>query len=300
MNGQLPDSVADLKNLEELRLDVNQLTSLSFKMNELTCLKVLTLSDNSMSALPPEFAGCKSLTYFNVRGNKIAEFKGFCAAWKNLERLYLGGNLFTVIPEDIGECEHLLELDMNSNQLTEIPSGGISNCFKLKLLHLGNNKIAEIPPEVFMTLTCLVDVQLFKNKLTEVPSEVGSLLNLKRMSLASNNIKALPEEIGACTSLVELYLNNNAKFSKLPATTGHLQQLKELSIRKCPALKEIPHTIAVDKEGGASSGCIALRELDVRAPKKQVCKMTPEMMDVFESLGCVVRGGVVKKGKKGK
>ena len=80
MNGQLPDSVADLKNLEELRLDMNQLTSLSFKMNELTCLKVLTLSDNSMSALPPELAGCKSLTYFNVRGNKIAEFKGFCAA----------------------------------------------------------------------------------------------------------------------------------------------------------------------------------------------------------------------------
>ena len=149
-----------------------------------------------------------------------------------------------------------------------------------------------------MTLTNLVDLQLFKNKITEVPPEIGSLGALKRLSLASNNIKALPEEIGACTALTELYLNNNAKFSKLPPTTGHLQMLKELSIRKCPALKEIPHTIAVDKEMGPASGCISLRELDVRAPKKQVCKMTPEMMDVFESLGCVVRGGVVKKGKK--
>ena len=143
----------------------------------------------------------------------------------------------------------------------------------------GNNKISELPGDLLMTLTNLVDVQLFKNKLTEVPVEIGSLFSLRRLSLASNNIKrsdksndilplfshsftsvylfhkySLPDEIGGCTALQELYLNNNAKFSRLPATTGHLQMLRELSIRKCPALKDLPSTMAVDKDRGPASG----------------------------------------------
>ena len=35
MNGQLPDSISALKDLEELRLDLNQITLLPFKINEL-------------------------------------------------------------------------------------------------------------------------------------------------------------------------------------------------------------------------------------------------------------------------
>ena len=46
----------------------------------------------------------------------------------------------------------------------------------------------------------------------------------------------------------------------------------------------------------------ALRELDVRAPKKQVCKIPPEVAEILKTQQCVIRGGVVKKGKgkKGK
>ena len=41
------------------------------KNDELTNLKILTLSDNSISALPPELKGCTSLTSFNIRGEPI-------------------------------------------------------------------------------------------------------------------------------------------------------------------------------------------------------------------------------------
>lgn len=68
------------------------------------------------------------------------------------------------------------------------------------------------------------------------------------------------------------------------------RMLQELSLRKCPALKSLP-TSAADMT--------SLRELDVRAPKKQVCKITPEVAEILKNQDCMVRGGVVKKGKGG-
>jgi hypothetical protein len=42
-----------------------------------------------------------------------------------------------------------------------------------------------------------------------------------------------------------------------------------------------------------------LQELDLRAAKKQVCKITPELVDVLKKRHCHIRGGVVKKAKGG-
>lgn len=69
------------------------------------------------------------------------------------------------------------------------------------------------------------------------------------------------------------------------------RRLQELSFRKCPALKQLPQTI---------SEMSCLKELDLRAMKKQVCKITPEMVDILKRQRCIIRGGVVKKAKGGK
>jgi Leucine-rich repeat (LRR) protein len=131
---------------------------------------------------------------------------------------------------------------------------------------------------------------------------------IQKISFANNNIRALPDEIGACTTLEELYMSNNAKFSYFPSTAGHLRfaclyirfclklislvrRLKELSLSRCPALKQFPNT---------ATEMTALRELDLRAAKKQVCKISPEVVDVLKTQFCKVRGGVVKKSKGGK
>lgn len=67
-------------------------------------------------------------------------------------------------------------------------------------------------------------------------------LAIEKLSFSNNNIRALPDEIGACTTLEELYIANNAKFSYFPSSAGHLRRLKELSLAKCPALKQFPTT----------------------------------------------------------
>lgn len=45
---------------------------------------------------------------------------------------------------------------------------------------------------------------------------------------------------------------------------------------------------------------VSLRELDLRAAKKQVCKITPELVAALKERFCKVRGGVIKKAKGGK
>jgi hypothetical protein len=44
----------------------------------------------------------------------------------------------------------------------------------------------------------------------------------------------------------------------------------------------------------------SLRELDLRAPKKQVCKIPQNVVDALKLQKCVLRGGVVSKVKASK
>jgi hypothetical protein len=43
-----------------------------------------------------------------------------------------------------------------------------------------------------------------------------------------------------------------------------------------------------------------LKELDLRAAKKQVCKISPELVEALRQHFCKIRGGVIKKSKGGK
>lgn len=51
----------------------------------------------------------------------------------------------------------------------------------------------------------------------------GQFTDIEKLTLGSNNLRGLPDEIGNCTTLEELYVNNNAKFSYFPQTCGHLR-----------------------------------------------------------------------------
>eukprot|EP00602_Paraphysomonas_sp_CaronLab_P011789 CAMPEP_0185042626 /NCGR_PEP_ID=MMETSP1103-20130426/42460_1 /TAXON_ID=36769 /ORGANISM="Paraphysomonas bandaiensis, Strain Caron Lab Isolate" /LENGTH=458 /DNA_ID=CAMNT_0027582727 /DNA_START=8 /DNA_END=1384 /DNA_ORIENTATION=+ len=288
LNGVLHESVGDMKSLEVLHLDSNQLTGFPSNTDGWTNLKTLTASDNFIKVIPEEAIAWVSVVYINLRNNKIEALPGqIVRSWTKIERLYLSLNKIKELPDEIGYCQKIVELDMCSNVLDVVPSG-IAMCTQLVLLNLAANKIATLPTDMFSTLVQLRDIQLYKNKLTALPPEIGNLKSLRRLSLSSNNLRALPEEIGACTSLRELYINNNAKFSVIPGSAGHLRQLQELSARKCPALKQLPAT---------AQDMVSLRELDLRAQKKQVCKIAPEVNEILKGNKCIIRGGVVKKGK---
>jgi Leucine-rich repeat (LRR) protein len=56
VNGKLPEAIGSLTQLEELRLDLNQVSVLPASIGQLLSLRVLTLSDNSLVALPQEMS----------------------------------------------------------------------------------------------------------------------------------------------------------------------------------------------------------------------------------------------------
>jgi Leucine-rich repeat (LRR) protein len=249
------------------------------------------MADNSVAALPEELAEWKGVEHINVKNNKLVELPpSIFQSFPSIQRLYVGGNLLRTLPEEIGHCTALVALDFSNNQIEALPVA-LEQCTNLELLHCGCNKIMDVQPEIFAALTKLKELQLYKNKITIVPPEIGNLSCIERISLASNNLKTLPDEIGSCTTLQELYLGNNAKFSNFPASAGHLHRLRELSLRKCPALKQLPNT---------AMELTSLRELDVRAMKKEVCKIAQEVAEALEAQSCVLRGGVIKKGKPAK
>jgi len=131
----------------------------------------------------------------------------------------------------------------------------LAACSNLERLHLGSNKIEHFPPELFSSLTKLTQLHLYKNKLSALPPEIGNLQHIRKLTFSSNNLRGLPDEIAACSTLEELYINNNAKFSYFPGAAGHLRRLRELSLAKCPALKQLPAT---------TSEMVSLKQLDLR------------------------------------
>jgi Leucine-rich repeat (LRR) protein len=288
LNRSIPDSAAALVNLEKICLDVNQLTSLGPAVSAWSHLTSFSCADNSLVEVIEECSSWPAVTYVNLKNNKIAAIPiNVLTAWKDLKSLLLGSNLIPVIPDEISGIAALQTLDLSNNALEVLPPS-LSQCTNLQLLHVGNNKLMDISPELFTSLTNLKELQLYKNKLTIVPPEIGNLTLLERVSLASNQIRDLPEEIGTCTSIQELYLGNNAKFSYFPVSAGHMQKLKELSMYKCPALKQLPPTIS-------ELGCLQL--LDLRTMKKDVCKVDQYVVEDLEARHVKVLGAVIKKGK---
>jgi Leucine-rich repeat (LRR) protein len=257
-----------------------------------TNIRIISCANNSISSIPPEAKYWTKLTTLVLRNNKLKLIHGIQTFrhWTALTTLKLGNNLLTSLPEDIACCTNLVDLDVSYNGLTMLPRN-LSCCVNLEKVQLGSNQLADVHPDFYTSCTKLKQLMLYRNKISAIPPEISCMEQLEKLSLASNNLHSLPDEIGSCSQLQELYLNNNAKFSHFPSTAGHLRNLQELAMRKCPALKALPASAGEMKN---------LRELDVRAAKKQVCKIPPDVAESLHNQHCAVRGGVVKKAKKGK
>ncbi len=295
LNGSLPISAGNCKELEELILDGNQIYSLGDISNgngndnivsNWKKIKKLSIKDNGITFLPDSCSEWIDIEYINCNNNKIEILPEYITEkWIKMKKMYFGNNAIKIIPDNIGNLDQLIELDISNNALESIPNS-LNQCYELELLHLGNNKLLEFPSSIFTNLKKLKELQLYKNKISVVGPEIGNLKAIERLSLASNQIKYIPDQIGSCITLKELYLSNNAKLSYFPPSAGHLKKLEELKFYKCPAMKQVPTTI---------HECTNLRELDLRGVKKNACKVSPECMDSFKLQKCIIRGAVIKK-----
>jgi hypothetical protein len=128
----LPASIGNLKKLKDLDLISNPfLTELPSSINNLTNLVGLALRDNDLDSLPDGFGNFPELIDLSLSGNRIKTLPPSIGNMKKLQYLEIEkyptvpsvvsyGSLVN-IPNEIGNCDSLLFLYIDDNQLTNLP-----------------------------------------------------------------------------------------------------------------------------------------------------------------------------------
>ncbi len=197
VEGTIPASVGNLKNLENLHLyDGNLTGTIPVELVNLARLKSLVLKNNQLTgAVPASLGQLNNLQTLNLSANRLTQIEA--GAWNNSQ---------------------LYDLALNDNLIEGNLPVSFKNFTALQNLRVQNNKISLVPPEIGM-LTNLQRIELQNNQLTAVPAEMGQLTKLTYIDLSNNKIKEIPE---TWSSLVNL--------NYLTADSNMISQLPDLSL----------------------------------------------------------------------
>ena len=152
------------------------------------------------------------------------------------------------LPKEVFKLNSLERLDIEVEDLTEIPKeiGNLTNLVALSII--GCHNLKELPKEIgnLTKLGCNGDsryggilyIQDCHN-LEELPKEIGNLSNLGCLHIGGcHNLKELPKEIGNLSNLTYLTIEDCPNLKELPKEIENLDIT--LTIYNCPNLKELP------------------------------------------------------------
>src|ERR1017187_2532215 len=166
----IPDSLAQLAQLQFLNLTRNQITAIPDSLARLAVLRALNLSYNQITAIPNSLAQPALLNALFLAGNQITSIPDSLAKLALLRKLYLSDNLITAIPDSLAQLAQLQELDLSKNQITAIPDS-LAQLAQLQELDLSNNQITAIPDSL-AALENLTHLFLHGNPHLGIPPEV--------------------------------------------------------------------------------------------------------------------------------
>lgn len=112
---ELPESIGNLINLEELALVGNIIKSLPSSIGNLKNLKLLKLMQNCLEDLPDSFAHLYELRELNLSTNNIKKFPKCLIALKNLESLNFYSNPLDEVPSWLFRLKSLKSLFLEKN-----------------------------------------------------------------------------------------------------------------------------------------------------------------------------------------
>lgn len=225
---QLPKSITDLYNLEELYLTGNNLTALpdSFGI-KLKGLKVLDLSDNKFQRLPDHVGELSNLVYLNVSSNQLNVLPTTLKGLKSLQILNIENNAFRAFPETISELTTLKYLFVQGIPLNKIPPQ-IAQLSQLTRISLINCRLTEISDEL-LALKDLERMILSRNQISTIPAGLGDLKQLNFLNLSDNRISGGLEPILRLENLLTLDLSSNP-LENIPSDIFQKLNLKALNL----------------------------------------------------------------------
>ena len=192
----------------------------------------------------------------------------------DLVKLDLNYNNIEDIPESIESLAHsLVVFQAAHNPLHRLPSA-LAAFSTLKLLNLSNCKFTQFPA-VVCALASLVELRLDHNAIADIPADgLGGLAELQVLHLESNKLRELPRSVGHLSKMVRLHLSQN-QLTSVPETLGMLDRLEIL---------EICDNRIGTISARVSTGLVRLKTLDARRNRLQELPLLAESTEIRELL----------------
>ncbi|XP_053151504.1 leucine-rich repeats and immunoglobulin-like domains protein 1 [Hemicordylus capensis] len=278
-----PSAFATLPNLQEVRLNNNELTAIpslgaasahitalylnrnkihnieASQLEPYVALETLDLSSNNITEIR---SGCfpvgLHIKDLNLGSNRIStlEIKAFDSLSRSLLTLRLSKNRITNLPVKAFKLTKLTQLELNRNRIRLIEGLTFQGLDSLEVLKLQRNNISKLTDGAFWGLANMQVLHLEHNILTEVNSgSLYGLASLQQFHLSNNLISRIkPGGWNFCQKLNELSLSFN-----------NLTRLDEGSLADLGGLQilHLNHNSISHIAEGAFKGLKSLRILDL-------------------------------------
>ncbi|QHO43983.1 hypothetical protein HN51_009463 [Arachis hypogaea] len=235
------DHIFPLTNLTRLQLlnlawnDLSQNSPILNAFQNTTSIKVLDISQNLLSSVPPWLAKLHNLLKLDLSSTDIT----FLDPLRNLtsiKYLLLSHNKnLASLPLWFSHFDNLQVLSLGGCGFSgQLPST-LQNLTSIRVLNLNENNLNSITPLWWGNFKNLVFLSLSSNLFYgPVPYALRNLTHLTYLSLSNNNLKSLPSWLGELKSLVHLDLSMNnfttVEEGFLSSILNNLCQLKEFNL----------------------------------------------------------------------
>ncbi|KAI8515440.1 hypothetical protein Bbelb_062530 [Branchiostoma belcheri] len=227
-NNELEDTggaLANLRSLGTLNLNNNRLTKLSF--DGMSQLAEISVSNNRLQSVPEGLDVIKHVRILDISNNPIqslpsGQFASLSSLLKldisNISAIQDGG----LAPDALAGLHSLVELRVENNELSKVPSQALHAVKQVQILSLNHNKIATVEENNFASVSNVSNLQLADNMLAKVPEKaLRPFINLTQLDLSGNPLVHVPGwSFGNLTTLASLRLSN-AKLSVIDPAAFH-------------------------------------------------------------------------------
>ncbi|KAL6362011.1 hypothetical protein LRP88_05494 [Fusarium phalaenopsidis] len=227
--GPLNSILSNLNQLEILDVHGNNISALPHKVENMSRLRILNLSENSFESLAFDGLATLPITELNLRKNKLSG---------------------TLIEEPIGCLPQLQSLDVSTNQLQRlVPLGSAIEFPVLHSLSLSMNRLQGLPD--MTSWTSLLTLTVDENNISGIPNSFMSLEKLRHADFSSNDIRVVPPEVSRMENLSMLRLSGNPLRDKkfLSITTDELKDILAGRLEPPPPYQQ---------EAGAQVGVVGI------------------------------------------